>query len=51
MYGKTLYELDKEVFPKCRRRAWFEYQDFKPYLDRMDEVIERKLDKLIKASS
>jgi len=47
--GKILFQSDKEEFGRRRTRAWFEYQDFKPYLDRSDELIERKLDKLINA--
>lgn len=44
--GKIIYESEKGFFSKKKYEAFFNYQDFKPYLEYESKLLEKRLAKL-----
>lgn len=45
--GKILFEKEVNSFKKMLIRAYFEYQDFKKYLERGDSLRQKRIDRLM----
>lgn len=48
--GKILFEKEEGIFKRLLVHAYFEYQDFKKYLERYDALLDKKINHLIEAT-
>lgn len=47
MHGKVLFEINPELFSRMAERAWFDYQDFKPYFEMEERLLDKKIANLL----
>ena len=48
--GVCLYEKYENLFSELQNKAWFDYQDYKPFYDIQDEITKQNLAELTKHS-